>query len=179
MAHLALEQDLSPQRWAGPGDTTYEFATEQNLASPEQRDLLAYWQSKRQGRLAPARAEINPKEIPSLLRNLHLYEVKEDGQVFRLRLVGTELVAAVGADPTGKVITRETREPAYFERVFSCLQEGLAHRRPIRQTAVRTLAPRRDYTSAESLILPLSDDGRTVNMILVSTLFKDPEHTRD
>lgn len=60
------------------------------------RELLEYWRSKRGSRLMPARADIDPIEIPTLLPIIGLVDVLDGGARFRFRLLGTEVVDAAG-----------------------------------------------------------------------------------
>jgi hypothetical protein len=51
----------------------------------------------------------------------------------------------------------------------------VSKKRPIRCTARHTAAPHLDFLSAETLCLPLSDDGKTVNKLLGCTIFSQPQ----
>ncbi|HEX9789596.1 MAG TPA: PAS domain-containing protein, partial [Kiloniellales bacterium] len=64
--------------------------------------LYQYWQSKQGDRLMPARADIDPTEIPKLLPILLLIDVVATVS-YRYRLVGTEIVSSAGQDITGKL----------------------------------------------------------------------------
>ena len=67
------------------------------------RDLLTYWRGKHFGGKPPARRDIDPiAEIPSLAGSLFLIDV--EGEQFRFRLIGSEIVQWAGRDSTGKVI---------------------------------------------------------------------------
>jgi hypothetical protein len=156
--------------WAGPDGVTFQLASPQNVSARELNSLFRYWQSRAAGRLAPTRADIIAKDIPAVLRSLHLYEVQDAGRAFRLRLVGTQLVDAVGSDPTGKILTAKDRDPMY-QRVFLSLQQVLEHRGPIRMMAERSSVPQMSFLPAESLLLPLSEGGKTIDKILAATIF--------
>jgi len=67
-----------------------EFA---EVASPDIRRLHAYWLDKCRGREFPAKADIEPSEITSLLPYLLIAEFFRDPLRVRYRLVGTEIVA--------------------------------------------------------------------------------------
>jgi hypothetical protein len=127
-------------------------------------DLYAYWQAKRGGRSTPARSEINPADIPSLLP--HLLLVERAGDQFRNRLIGTAVVREVGFDATGKTIGGSQLDPravaarAIYERVFTA-------GRPVFTTGGFVF--KSGIPHAMSLLsLPLSNDGKQVNMALSS-----------
>jgi hypothetical protein len=155
--------------WPGPDGVTFELAKRESLIVRENVILLDHWLLKAAGRVAPKRAEISARDIPTVLRSLHLYDVQDGGRAFRLRLVGTQLVDAVGSDPTGKVVTANDSHPMY-KRVFAALPQVLKHRAPIRMTAHRSAVPQMNFLPAESLLLPLSEDGETIDKILASTI---------
>jgi hypothetical protein len=133
--------------------------------------IFAYWQSKRGNRAMPRRADLDPTEIPPhLLPGITLVDVVPDRRRYVYRLVGTMEVEVRGYDPTGKSVGQ-----AYFgenaEDATACYDRVVETRAPVLDPQP-FLERRRGYQGAESLFLPLSNDGRTVNMILV---FFDPQ----
>jgi hypothetical protein len=135
-------------------------------------DLYRYWDARRNGHLMPARRDIDPADIPALLRHVSLIH-KLDGQ-FRFRLVGSAAGEHFGRDLTGDVVgshggnALETVADvqAVCERVF-------ATRRPV-FTPGHYETGRGIIHHASALYLPLSDDGTHVNMILfMRILFLD------
>jgi len=159
--------------WQGPDGIFFEVASSKRIEAPALKVLFAYWLGKVHDRVGPARSEITLKDIPTLLPSIHLYDVQDQGCAFLLRVAGTHIVAAIGSDPTGKVLASADREPVYA-RLFAGLNATFVYRRPIRCTAERSAAPERNFLSAEHLSLPLSDDGVTINKILICTIFKQP-----
>jgi hypothetical protein len=133
--------------------------------------IYAYWQTKRGNRPMPRRADLDPTEIPPhLLPGITLVDVVPDTRRYVYRLVGTKEAEVRGYDPTGKSVVEaffgENAEDATecYDRV---VETGAAVLDP-----VPFLERRRGYRGAESLFLPLSNDGVAVNMILV---FFDPD----
>ena len=66
-------------------------------------DLYSYWLSKRNGRIMPARGDIDPRELGMLLPFLFIID-KAAGE-FRFRLMGTGVVQDLGRDLTGKPLS--------------------------------------------------------------------------
>ena len=133
--------------------------------------IFAYWQTKRGARPMPRRADLDPTEIPPLLLpGITLVDVVPDPRRYVYRLVGTMEAEVRGYDPTGKSVG-----DAYFgenaEDATECYDLVVATRAPILDP-LPFLERKRGYSGTESLFLPLSNDGITVNMILV---FFDPE----
>ena len=74
------------------------------VTDPVIQQVGLYWRGKiKSGRL-PSRADIDPVEIPSLLRHIILWEVEHSPLRFRGRLVGSHIVAMSGRDSTGRYI---------------------------------------------------------------------------
>lgn len=151
-----------------PRPTTPEF-----LASchPSIREIHAYWDGKRRGRRMPSRADIDPAEMVPFLPNLTLVDVASTEPLSLVyRLVGTREVAARGNDPTGRTVAE-----AFYGR---SLEGAMANYRAVIDGRIPVFDPD-DKTSPHgrlsergSIFLPLSDDGETVNKVLVYTAYK-------
>lgn len=130
-----------------------------------------YWDAKRLGREMPSRADIDPTEIPNLLPNIILVDVEHDPLRLRYRLVGTDIVRKSGFDPTGERIG-----DAYFG---TSLETVMANYRVVTETKqvcfrdTPFFEPRGWYVYGERLMMPLSDDGQNVNMVLIYALWND------
>ncbi|HAC59739.1 PAS domain-containing protein [Parvibaculum sp.] len=126
--------------------------------------LFSYWLGKRGNRQAPARRNIKPMEIPSLLPIVHLIDVQEDPLAFRHRLIGAEIVDKMGRDVTGLWV-----DEALYGKAAKDIFDGLAavawEVRPYRRLA-RLEWHDRPWLAMESLEMPLLDDDGRVNMIL-------------
>lgn len=133
--------------------------------------IFAYWQTKRGGRPMPRRSDLDPTEIPArLLPGITLVDVVPDARRYVYRLVGTMEAEVRGYDPTGKSVGE-----AYFgenlEDATECYDRVVETCAPVLDP-LPFLERRRGYKGAQSLFLPLSNDGLAVNMILV---FFDPD----
>lgn len=65
------------------------------LEGPQPLMLFEYWRTKRNGRIAPTRRDIDPSEIPSILSRIYLVDFEEP-DIFRYRLAGTEIAETFG-----------------------------------------------------------------------------------
>jgi hypothetical protein len=141
------------------------------FASQEMNQIHAYWQAKRGERRMPSRWDINPTEIPRLLRNLMLIDVLYAPIRFRYRLIGTNVVDATGENRTGKcfdTVDFITANPIVREQYVAAVTSG----EPVHSTEpFQRLDNRLEY-EVERLLLPLSSDGVAVDMILVYFHFK-------
>lgn len=130
------------------------------------REVYGYWQSKMIGSRLPARASIDPIEIPKLLPYVFLIDVERDPPRFRFRLVGTQICVWGGRDPTGFYTDHESfgsRGPE-IGRQYA---EVAARRRPVYRE--QRGAERRSFMFYEKVVLPLSSDGETVEVLLCAS----------
>jgi len=136
--------------------------------------LFAYWESKRNGRPMPKRADIDPIEMRQWLGNLLLIDVSEDGK-FVYRLYGTRFVDNFGHDMTGRSVDDLPVEQQ--ERVRADYQAVCRSRLPRArlytasfEVPQRGPMPRSEaqVVTWERLVLPLSDAAERVEMLLVA-----------
>jgi hypothetical protein len=132
------------------------------------RDGLAYWSARRRGGRLPARADLDPTDIPRLLPHVELSEVVDGGRDFRFRLVGSHLVDTDGVNPTGALLSGFFRNTTYTAYQFGLYRWVVAHRAPLYSGSRVPLLSRGGGLAVltERLYLPLASDGETVDMIL-------------
>jgi hypothetical protein len=144
-------------------------AVELDTASDRYPDLArvrAYWEAKRGGRFAPRRADIDPVDLRSVLPRVMLADVIGGaGRAldFRYRLAGTGIYSVHGEDATGKS-PRAFMPRAYGALIHAHYCEAVRRRVPLLHLIVLdTLERARSYAR---LLLPLSEDGAAVTMLL-------------
>jgi len=145
------------------------------ICSPRITRCWTYWNDQRAGRRMPSRTDIDPTRIPDLLPYIVLTEVLAEPPYLVYRLVGTKQVAVRGRDPTGQPV----RENYIGHHEGDTADEVLLNYRLVieRQIPVydynSITGPNGDGTSFDTgpvrergtLLLPLSNDDRRVNMI--------------
>ncbi|MEQ8356625.1 MAG: PAS domain-containing protein [Kiloniellaceae bacterium] len=140
---------------------------EQDLSRyPDLRFALDYWNSKRAGRFAPARADIDPAEITRILPRVMLADVHADaaGKTdFLYRLSGTGISDVHGFDPTSLRPLALT-PPAYGQLIHAHYLTAVEARSPLAHVIV--LQTNRKSRSYARIILPFSADGETVNLLM-------------
>lgn len=99
-----------------------------------------------------------------------LTEVERDPYRFRVRLMGTAVVAAFGRDFTGRylseMLTDHEVDYSYLHRI-EVVETGLPHYR----YGEPRMAFKLDYGPIERIYLPFADDGVTVDMILAMVVY--------
>ena len=79
----------------------------ESVLSPDQlppgvhQELFTLWLGKCTSDRLPGRADFDPREMPGLLPHITLFDVERAPIRFRIRLVGTAIVDAMGLDTTG------------------------------------------------------------------------------
>lgn len=137
--------------------------TTEATEDPDLTALCSYWAAKCAGRKMPRRSDIDPTEIPLLLPHVFITEVHQPLR-FRFRLVGTAICDRWNENYSGKWLD----ELALGEDREAVLRQY--------ERAWRSAAPSFDsaeftnelgrYLHYRRLLLPLSDDGNTPNMLL-------------
>lgn len=138
--------------------------------------LTEYWTEKKAGRIAPARRDIEPADLRDLLPNVFLVDVERHPTRFRFRLVGTEIVEAYGIDATGRFLDDldfSDRAPS----VIAHYAAAVTTREPSCHSVQFTRGSGR-HLSYERVILPLSADGVSVDMLLGGICFDEAYETR-
>ncbi|WP_420404497.1 PAS domain-containing protein [Nisaea sp.] len=103
------------------------------LEEPQSLQLFDYWCSKRAGRIAPSRQDIDPSEIVSLLSVIYLVDF-EAPDIFRYRLAGTDIAETFGhgnlkGQTLGDILADQGREfvtarwlPVVTEGLVVCMK---------------------------------------------------------
>ncbi len=154
--------DARPAVTVGPGDF------EENILPDERLRLLyRYWLGKRAGGRLPARTDIDPTDIPSILPFLILIDVTEDSRYF-FRLFGTQVAAWTGVDMTGRYLGEgpdSPNEAALAPQFLSVVESGLP-----RYDELAATLPNREHQNYRRLLLPLSSDGEKIDTLLAQML---------
>lgn len=134
------------------------------------RLLYEYWQRKLQGRRMPARSDIDPLDLKVVLAQLILLDVQSSPLDFRYRVAGTRTYDIFGFDLTGRSV-RDLGPRAVSDGVWGSLaalaRDGVPQYVQLEFTTAGGYA--RSY---RVLRLPLGDDGKTVDRVLVMTNFE-------
>lgn len=152
----------SPDFWLG-------MDPELKFQSPKPLELLRYWGEKRGARAMPSRADINPLDMREHMGDLILIDVEHAPLRLRYRLIGTNITTAMDRDSTGKYYD-EIYSPELLSLIHERFNWILEHKAPLR-THGQAFYPDKNFYNYESLNLPLSDDGETVNMVLGELIF--------
>ena len=159
-----------PHRAPQPG--TIEEVAE--LTHELLKNVHTYWLAKRGFRIAPPSSAIQFDEMTAFLPDIALIDVVGDPPRFRYRLCGTRATGAYGEDVTGKFLDEidfgtlsleKDISVSFFTKIARECRPQFARIRFTKQQDER-------YVDYERIALPLSEDGRTVNMILCAYAYR-------
>jgi hypothetical protein len=133
------------------------------MQQPTSRQLYAYWDRVRNGRLAPRRFEIEPSKIAALLPETFIAEGA--GLLgYRFRLAGTRICEQFGRELRGADLL-SLWEDADREAVSSLLRNVFADA-AVGYGRFRAYTNSNRQASFELLLLPLIHTGESINRIL-------------
>jgi hypothetical protein len=148
-----------------------------SLDEPLLAELYQYWSNRRGQRSLPARADIDPVDIPHLLPHIALTEIvpSSDGKGprFHYRLAGTEIEARFGCALTNRFLD-EIKQGDYLNYVQSLYRQLMSDLAPVYAESSFE-AGDSNILLAKRLMLPMSDDQQSVNMVLSGVLYRDSE----
>jgi hypothetical protein len=158
------------RRAARPQVDAMELGLDDRDIDADLRFVLDYWFAKRGDRLAPTRADIDPVDIAPVLPRVMLVDVGTDPVDFRFRLAGTGLFKIHGAELTNKRAL-DLEPPAFGALIHRLYCDALERRAPIAHRLLIECETRR--SAYQRIILPLSEDGATINRLLTVESYAD------
>ena len=134
---------------------------------PRFRRLADYLAGKAPPGKLPGRQHIEPTEIGDLLPWMMMVDVTatpDGGLRYRLRLVGTEVVAIQGSDGTGKYV-EEVLDKSEVAAILRGYDKAVRTRQPDYRSGVVATAGR-EHVPYRRIAFPLARDGEHVDMLL-------------
>jgi hypothetical protein len=130
------------------------------------QDGYSYWRSKLTPGRLPNRADINPIDIARLMPHVVMVDVKRVPEFdFRYRLIGTYVTEHLFADHTGSWFSEIEHQKAPSQIWENC--KRVAESGEAFLAATPYVGPHQGYRQVEDIILPLAEDGHTVDTLLV------------
>lgn len=127
--------------------------------------LKSYWDRLRAGRVAPYRAEIDPRQFESALENTFIVE-KIAADTMRVRLAGTKVCEMMGMEVRGMEPAALIQEAdrVRFERLLNVVMNEPA------VIELKLAAPNRaGVYRAKMLLMPLRSDFGDINRVIGCT----------
>jgi hypothetical protein len=149
-------------------------ASDRSAWNPLLAKFFDYWLAIRpEPGLLPGRQHFDPIDIPEVMPRIWLLDVVRDrAQLrFRYRLVGTKEVETLEREVTGQwlddVHPRLKENPALLHRFRIMAADG----QPTYRKGPVNFAHKREHDLVENCMVPLAQDGRTVDIIAACSVF--------
>lgn len=136
-----------------------------SLAAPLLRRLHGLWLDRCRGERLPARRDFDPIDMRDCLGAVFLVEAVPFLDDFRYTLIGSEIVREVGIDNTGRLVGE-----VFGAGGLALYRKVRDERRPIRVHGAVDWR-RKDYKAYEAVLMPLADDGATVDRFIGAMVF--------
>lgn len=143
----------------------YEVHADLEPELTSQVQALALWQSKRGDREFPSRADFTIEDLKPFFGWVTITEIEHDPFRIKYRLIGTKITTLANRDVTGRYLD-EVYSPEVYGELIKGYRAVLERRMPVRVTA-RYRHIEKDYLSIDSLLAPLSNDGKSIDMIII------------
>lgn len=133
-------------------------------------ELLEHWKALCGDRAMPQRNDFDPVQVPELLTGICLVEVIDGGKDYFYRVAGSALEEMTGQVLQGKYFSELIHAKSRESMRATCGASVETARPIVIKNQLRE--PGRGQTAITAIVLPLSDDGQTVNMLLTMTEFE-------
>ncbi|MBL8672385.1 MAG: PAS domain-containing protein [Alphaproteobacteria bacterium] len=143
------------------------------VCSPRVAAIHAYWDRKRDARPMPARSQIDPTELKPFLPGITLVDVGASAEDMRYRLMGTANVASRGYDPTGQPVAERLFGRSKAD-ILENYRRVVTSKQPLYDGDMQRTASGFSRESG-TIYLPLSTNGKQVDMILIYVDYADAE----
>jgi hypothetical protein len=140
-----------------------------NIKTPSLQRLYDDWEQKRGQREFPARADFDPLDLKYILGNLSLVDVLRDPLRFRYRIHATNVAERIGDELTGKEVAALTHADHRNRALEHFIQVVQARKPSVHFRHHETIDQR--IWNYEVLVLPLSSDGATIDMLLSALMW--------
>ena len=138
------------------------------------RGVYQYWLDMKGGCRMPSRADLNPADIVHLLPYISLVNVEPETKRYKIRLVGTETVRAMGVDITGKYLDEIPQVEIHLKTRYDWM---VREKRPyIFSDKLRW--SEKSFLNFFSIGLPLSENGHDVNILMYGSYYQFPDEAR-
>jgi hypothetical protein len=144
------------------------------ITYPQILRVRDYIEAKRGDRPFAARRDILPEDIAFALGRVIIMDVRHDPLDFVYRLYGSEISTGDHDEVTKKSVFDQNPGP-YRDSLLGCYSEAVAVRAPTFHEM--TVGDGRRSARYQRGLFPLSDDGRTINMLLSVTWWSSDLNT--
>jgi hypothetical protein len=150
----------------------------EDIDSPVLLQGIAYWRNLCGGRKYPPRSAMSPRGLSNLLRNTTLLRVIDGGRDYEYRIVGDAYVMAHGVSFQGKFWSETGRlSPGYYATIKPTYDRVVREAEPVATRGwIERGASVNEYVYSEYVFLPLGDEAKGVDHILIFAVYVPREN---
>ncbi|NVJ96860.1 MAG: PAS domain-containing protein [Alphaproteobacteria bacterium] len=127
--------------------------------------LHELWLLKKGGRDMPARRDLSPAEMKSLLPHIYMIDVLGGGADYQMRLFGTALVDMIGGDFTGARLSEQDADKGWRGKIY---KQAYWRARPVfYQFDLGDMG--KPHIHTENVLLPLKDNNNNFTILLCAS----------
>ncbi len=152
-------------------DSAFQFDAELDFERKELNEIRDIWREKTKTKPIASRADFDARTIKPFMRHLVIMEVEpqpDGSRRYRQRYEGSAIVEVFG-ELTGRYLD-EYMPPDRVARWVAGHDIIALSGRPLR-FVIKYNSPQISYLKSEVLMLPMSEDGEKVNMIMAFNYF--------
>ena len=156
-----------------PEKSAVEIIAPEALKSEILQSLASVWKANRERGGMPRRASLLPRGIGNLLKYVSLVRVVPERSDYEFRIIGDIHVQAYGTRHQGKCLSDVAKEAPKFARMLQrSLDAVVKAKKPIAYRGIigRDAGDSR-FIALESVFLPLSEDGTSVDHIMTAGIY--------
>ncbi|WP_420404570.1 PAS domain-containing protein [Nisaea sp.] len=142
-----------------------DIVSEEDVTSPLVRSFHRFWKDCRKGSPIPDRAHFTPESLWPWIGRVLIVDVVDGGRDFFHRIVGTEIVTAVGRDLTRKYVS-ECDYQIGTEAMLARYRETAARAMPTFRKGLMIWAFDRTWIAFESVTAPMGCGSAGVDQLI-------------
>ncbi len=147
----------------------FGFDDVMTFSAPELYEMLDIWKEMCGERALPRRSAMSPLVLKDHLGWIVIAKVRHDPLSFQFTLYGTKIAEIVKRDVTGMYL-EEAFSGEALRQTWAMGERLVLEKRPIRMHS--TVVPEgMEFLNVQTIFLPLSDDGETVDALLARQAF--------
>lgn len=136
--------------------------------------LRDFWIKLKGDRLAPRRSDFTPSDLKPWLGNIILINVETNPERYFVRVAGSNITHDLGEEFSGKYYD-EFLSPDVYQSLSKDFQKFITSEKPFYFFGAFIESPRR-VREYFRLVLPFSNDGTHIDMIMIGLYLKKTDH---
>jgi hypothetical protein len=163
-------EHLTPPADENPSRTRPALSVSEGIDRRASGRAMQFWRDLANPHAYPSLSQVTAESAGPLWESLFVVRVAEDARAYSFVIANKVLREALGLDPTGLLVV-DTLPSAIRSRSLYYYQAAVDLRAPIDESGKWT-RPDGDDVLYRTILLPLSDDQRTINYLLGAFSFR-------